>query len=79
MTLICNKLDCTYSQFYNYVKKNEGMFEALQESKKSFIDIAEQRMMECLESKDERIKLQAAMHVLKTKGSEFGWQEQPKT
>ena len=73
LTAICNELDCTYSQFYKYVNKNIEVKEIFAKSKECLVSLAEQKILECLKSEDEKIKLQAAIHTTKSLGKKLGW------
>lgn len=72
VTVICSILDCTYKQFYNALDKYD-LRDALSESKKQLVSIAEKAVLDCLNSESEKIKLEAAKHTLNSLGRDSGW------
>lgn len=76
VTIICNELDCTAKQFYNYVKKND-LDNLLTNSKQQLVSLAENAILDCLKSENENIKLKAAEHTLETLGKRE-WSKDPK-
>lgn len=73
-TAICNKLDCSYAQYWYAVKKWH-LEEFVKEQRNQLVSIAENVMSELLNSKDERIRFQTANYILKTQGANQGWSE----
>lgn len=75
VTYICSALDCTYRQFEEYLGRNIEMKDVLNKAKESLIDYAEHTLIDCLNSDDEKIKLNAAEFVLKGPGKKRGWSQ----
>ena len=75
-TAICNELDCSFYALTKYIRKNE--LEAdVSEARKTITEVAQNAIMECLNSKDERVRLDAAKFTLKSLGKDKGWSENP--
>ena len=72
VTILCNVLDCTYSQFYKALDYY-NLRDFLAESKKRLVGLAEKAVLECLSSQNEQIKLKAAETTLKSLGKTEGW------
>lgn len=75
-TAICNELDCTFYALTKYARKNklEG---DINEARGTLMEVAQDAILGCLNSKDERVRLDAAKFTLKTLGKEKGWSENP--
>ena len=72
VTILCNVLDCTYSQFYKALDYY-NLRDFLAESKKRLVGLAEKAILDCLSSQNEQIKLKAAETTLKSLGKTDGW------
>ena len=72
VTILCNVLDCTYSQFYKALDYY-NLRDFLAESKKRLVGLAEKAILDCLSSQNEQIKLKAAETTLKSLGKNDGW------
>lgn len=75
ITIICNELDCTAKQFYNYVKENK-LENLLLSAKQQLVGIAEKAILDCLNSENENIKLKAAQTTLESLGKKE-WSKNP--
>ena len=75
VTLICDLLDCTASQFYKAVDK-WGLRDHLKEAKQSLVGVAEEVILDCLRSQNENIKLKSAEITLKSLGKDT-WSQNP--
>lgn len=75
-TAICNELDCTFYALTKYARKNklEG---DITEARGTLMEVAQDAILGCLNSKDERVRLDAAKFTLKTLGKDKGWSENP--
>lgn len=76
-TAICNKLDCSYTQYWYAVKK-WGLDEFVKEQRKNLVSVAETTMSELLNSKDENIRFKAAQYTLKSLARDT-WGDNPQT
>lgn len=72
VTILCNVLDCNFSQFYKAVDKY-NLRDCLTSAKKNLVGIAESAILDCLKSQNEQIKLRAAELTLKSLGKSDGW------
>lgn len=75
-TAICNELDCSFYALSKYIRKNE-LETHVSEARKTITEVAQNTIMECLNSKDERVRLDAAKFTLKSLGKDKGWSENP--
>ena len=75
VTIICDLLDCTASQFYKAVDKF-GLRDHLKESKNNLVSVAEKAILDCLRSENENIKLKSAEITLKSLGKDT-WSQTP--
>lgn len=75
-TAICNELDCSFYALSKYIRKN-GLENDVSEARKTITEVAQNAIMECLNSKDERVRLDAAKFTLKSLGKDKGWSENP--
>jgi len=75
-TAICNELDCSFYALTKYIRKN-GLENDVSEARKTITEVAQNAIMECLNSKDERVRLDAAKFTLKSLGKDKGWSENP--
>lgn len=76
VTSICNELDCTYSQFYKAVKQL-GLQDKLSNAKKNLCSMAEQVIVNALQSSDEKTRIDAAKYTLSRLGKDLGWGDTP--
>lgn len=77
VTLVCNILDCTYTQFYAAIKK-WNLQEFMLEQKKNLVARAEEVLLKRLASENESISLKAAELTLKSRfAQESGWGNSP--
>lgn len=65
LTIICAKLNLTYHQCHNAIKK-WGLEEDLRQAKEALISEAEQAIFDALHSKSESIRMKAAELVMRT-------------
>ena len=72
VTVLCNILDCTYSQFYKAIEHYK-LRDCLAESKTRLVSLAENAILQCLTSQNENIKLKASELTLKSLGKTEGW------
>ena len=72
VTVLCNVLDCNFSQFYKALDYY-NLRECLANAKKNLVGLAEKAVLECLTSQNEQIKLKAAETTLKSLGKTEGW------
>ena len=72
VTVLCNVLDCNFSQFYKAIDYFK-LRDFLAESKKRLVGLAENAILECLKSQNENIKLKASEITLKSLGKTEGW------
>ena len=77
VTLICNKLDCSYKQLYNALD-HYGLRDSLKQAKEMMLGQAEEVVVKSLQSDNEAIALKAAETVLKSRfAMEQGWGSGP--
>ena len=72
VTIICGLVDCTYKQFYNALDYYDLRGKLL-EAKQAMVGLAEETIIQCLNSNRETTKLKAAEITLKSLGQNFGW------
>ena len=75
-TAICNELDCSFYALTKYIRKN-GLDGDVSEARKTITEVAQNAILECLNSKDEKVRLDAAKFTLKSLGKDKGWSENP--
>lgn len=74
-TVICNVLDCTYSQFYQAVS-HWNLRDFVQEQKANLVSKAEEAVYRALDSQSEQAALRAAELVLKSRAARAqGWSD----
>lgn len=77
VTVCCNVLDCTYSQFWQAASHWE-LRDFVREQKAALVSKAEQTIAEKLDSEVDSVALRAAEIVLKSQAArEQGWGSQP--
>lgn len=77
VTVCCNVLDCTYSQFWQAASHWE-LRDFVREQKAALVSKAEQTIAEKLDSQIDSVALRAAEIVLKSQAArEQGWGSQP--
>ena len=77
VTVCCNVLDCTYSQFWQAASHWE-LRDFVREQKAALVSKAEQTIAEKLDSQIDNVALRAAEIVLKSQAArEQGWGSQP--
>ena len=72
VTIICGLVDCTYKQLYNALDYY-NLRGKLMEAKQAMVGLAEETIIQCLNSDRETTKLKAAEITLKSLGQNFGW------
>ena len=77
VTVCCNVLDCTYSQFWKAVG-HWDLRDFVKEQKAALVSKAEQTIAEKLDSEIDNVALRAAEIVLKSQAArDQGWGSQP--
>ena len=77
VTVCCNVLDCTYSQFWQAASHWE-LRDFVKQQKAALVSKAEQTIAEKLDSEVDNVALRAAEIVLKSQAArEQGWGSQP--
>lgn len=77
VTVCCNVLDCTYSQFWQAASHWE-LTDFVKQQKAALVSKAEQTIADKLDSQIDSVALRAAEIVLKTQAArEQGWGSQP--
>ena len=77
VTVCCNVLDCTYSQFWQAASHWE-LRDFVREQKAALVSKAEQTIADKLDSQIDSVALRAAEIVLKTQAArDQGWGSQP--
>lgn len=77
VTVCCNVLDCTYSQFWQAASHWE-LRDFVREQKAALVSKAEQTLADKLDSQIDSVALRAAEIVLKTQAArDQGWGSQP--
>ena len=71
-TVLCGVLDCTYAQLYRAID-HYNLRDCLTSAKKNLVGIAENAILDCLQSQNENIKLKASEITLKSLGKTSGW------
>lgn len=74
---VCAALDCTYQQFYSYMKTREDIQKAMKDSREQIVAEAERVMVDLLHSPAPNIQLDAAKFILKHQGRNVGWGDSP--
>ena len=69
VSLIASRLRCGRSTVYRYAHRYPSVREALEAEREVLLDLAESRLLECVERGD----LDAIIFVLKTKGKDRGY------
>lgn len=72
---ICSSLDCSYAQWQVYLKHRPDMKATQQEARQGIVDMAEKRLLENLNSKDDSTAQRAAEFILKHLGTSRGWSD----
>lgn len=67
---VCRELDCTMSQLNNYVKIHSELKPLFSEAKKEIVSLAEEKLLQNLNSEDESIRQRAIEFILKTLGKD---------
>lgn len=77
VTVICNILDCTFTQFHRAIS-HWNLQSKLDEAKRNLVSLAEQVVLDKMSSKSDSIALKAAEITLKSKaGRDAGWGSEP--
>lgn len=74
---ICMALDCTYQQWYVYLRRHPKLKQLTEECRQGFIDEAEKVVMENLNDDNPYIRQKAAEFVLSRMGCRRGWGTSP--
>lgn len=69
-TAICRELDCSIYQLNNYLNIHSELKPLIKEAKQEIVSLAEEKLLQNLESEDELIRQRALEFVLKTLGRE---------
>lgn len=67
-TAICRDLDCTIHQLTNYLNIHSELKPLIAEAKKEIVSLAEEKLLQNLNSADESIRQRAVEFILKTLG-----------
>ena len=67
---VCRELDCTMAQLNHYVNIHSELKPLFAEAKKEIVSLAEERLLQNLNSADESIRQRAIEFILKTLGRE---------
>lgn len=67
---VCRELDCTMSQLNNYVNIHSELKPLFSEAKKEIVSLAEEKLLQNLNSEDEGIRQRAIEFILKTLGKD---------
>ena len=65
---VCRELDCTMSQLNHYVNIHSELKPMFSEAKKEIVSLAEEKLLQNLNSEDESIRQRAIEFILKTLG-----------
>ena len=65
---ICRELDCTMSQLNHYVNIHSELKPMFSEAKQEIVSLAEEKLLQNLNSEDESIRQRAIEFILKTLG-----------
>ena len=69
-TAICRDLDCTIHQLTNYLNIHSELKPLIAEAKKEIVSLAEEKLLQNLNSADESIRQRAIEFILKTLGKD---------
>lgn len=69
-TAICRDLDCTIHQLTNYLNIHSELKPLIAEAKREIVSLAEEKLLQNLNSADESIRQRAVEFILKTLGRE---------
>ena len=69
-TAICRELDCTMAQLNHYVNIHSELKPLIAEAKKEIVSLAEEKLLQNLNSADESIRQRAVEFILKTLGKD---------
>lgn len=67
---VCRELDCTMAQLNHYVNIHSELKPLFAEAKKEIVSLAEEKLLQNLNSADESIRQRAVEFILKTLGRE---------
>ena len=67
---VCRELDCTMAQLNHYVNIHSELKPLFAEAKKEIVSLAEEKLLQNLNSADESIRQRAIEFILKTLGKE---------
>lgn len=67
---VCRDLDCTMSQLTHYVNVHSELKPLFAEAKREIVSLAEEKLLQNLNSEDESIRQRAIEFILKTLGKE---------
>lgn len=67
---VCRELDCTMAQLNNYVNIHSELKPLFSEAKKEIVSLAEEKLLQNLNSEDEGIRQRAIEFILKTLGKD---------
>ena len=74
---VCRELDCTIAQLNHYVNIHSELKPMFSEAKKEIVSLAEEKLLQNLNSEDESIRQRAIEFILKTLGkSEYSMDAQ---
>ena len=65
---VCRELDCTMAQLNHYVNIHSELKPLFSEAKKEIVSLAEEKLLQNLNSEDESIRQRAIEFILKTLG-----------
>ena len=65
---VCRELDCTMAQLNHYVNIHSELKPMFTEAKKEIVSLAEEKLLQNLNSEDESIRQRAIEFILKTLG-----------
>ena len=65
---VCRELDCTMAQLNHYVNIHSELKPMFSEAKKEIVSLAEEKLLQNLNSEDEGIRQRAIEFILKTLG-----------
>ena len=67
---VCRELDCTMAQLNHYVNIHSELKPLFAEAKKEIVSLAEEKLLQNLNSADESIRQRAVEFILKTLGKD---------
>ena len=67
---VCRELDCTMAQLNHYVNIHSELKPLFSEAKKEIVSLAEEKLLQNLNSEDESIRQRAIEFILKTLGKD---------